>query len=390
MMRRILILAVVLACSSGAAHAGATPAKENGPKKVTISQLEETVTSARGLSDEVLRERLSGMVLVERLSPARLAQLIALTSGDKTREALQSLADASVFEEPPDNEIPADASPDAAATRQMLVRVVGYVNTDMRQLPNLIATRKTTSFEDRPPEDRLEATGIVSYSAMPLHVVGRSTATVTYRDHRELVSAGAPNPKQGAKTGGLVTEGEYGPILAAVVGDALRGKITWARWEQGENGTVGVFHYTVAGDKSNYHVRFCCVVDGYASNGQPEMKVFDERVSYGGEIAFQPANGAVIRLTVQADMAPQGLVSGAGIAVEYGPVEIGGKSSVCPLKSISLLKVFTAKPEGAFSQSHYQGTPKTFLNDVEFADYHRFGSEARILAGDATGGPRLW
>ena len=225
---------------------------------------------------------------------------------------------------------------------------------------------------------------------MPLHVVGRSTATVTYRDHKELVSTGAPTPKQGAKSGGLVTEGEFGPILATVVGDALKGKITWARWEKGENGTVGVFHYVVGGDKSNYHVRFCCVVDGYASDGQAEMKVFDERVSYQGEIAFQPANGAVVRLTVQADMAPEGLVPGAGIALEYGPVEIGGKSSVCPLKSVSLLKVFIAKPEGAFSQSHYQGMPKTFLNEVEFADYHRFGSEARILAGDATGGPRLW
>jgi hypothetical protein len=389
-MRRIGFVAAVVIGWWAVAFAGAGPAAQNGLEKVTVSQLEETVTSARGLSDEALRDRLSRLVLIERLSPARLAKLSAMVSGDKSRETLQSLSDESVFEEPPDNEIPADANPDSAATRQMLVKVVGYVNTDMRQLPNLIATRKTTSFEDQPSEDRLEATGIVSYSAMPLHVVGRSMATLTYRDRKELVAAATPTPKQGAKPGGLVTEGEYGPMLATVVSDALKGKITWARWEQGENGVVGVFHYAVAGDKSNYHVRFCCAVDGYASDGQAEMKVFDERVSYQGEIAFQPADGAVVRLTVQADMAPQGLVPGAGIAVEYGAVEIGGKTSICPLKSISLLKVFTAKPEGAFSQSHYRGAPKTFLNDVEFVAYHRFGSEVRILADDATGGPRLW
>jgi hypothetical protein len=223
---------------------------------------------------------------------------------------------------------------------------------------------------------------------MPLHAVARSTATVTYRDRKELVSAAAQ--KQGARPGGLVTEGEFGPILATVVSDALKGKITWARWEQGANRTVGVFHFAVGGDKSNYHVKFCCVVDGYTSDGLPRMQVFDERVSYEGEIAFQPADGAIVRLTVEAIMAPQGLVPAAGIAVEYGPVEIGGKASICPLKSISLLKVYTEKPEGAFSQSHYQGVPKTFLNDVEFGGYHRFGSEVRILAGDTTGGPRLW
>jgi hypothetical protein len=388
MMRIIGFLVVALACCWEVA--GAAPATPDVVQKVTVSQLEQTVASARGLTDEDLQTRLSKLVLVERLSPTLLAKFSTQVSGEKSREALVALADASVFEAPPDNEIPADANPDATAARQMLVKLVGYVNTDMRQLPNLIATRNTTEFEDRPAEDRLEATGIVSYSAMPLHLVARSTATVTYRDRKELVGAAALSPKQKAKPGGLVTEGEFGPILATVVSDALKGKITWARWEQGENGTVGVFHYTVGGDKSNYHVKFCCVVEGYSSAGLPEMQVFDERVSYEGEIAFRPADGAIMRLTVQAVMAPQGLVPVAGIAVRYGPVEIGGKVNICPLKSISLLKVYTEKPEGAFSRSHYQGVPKTFLNDVEFGTYHRFGSEVRVLAGDTTGGPRLW
>ena len=390
MVRRFTFLAAALAGWWGVVGAGAAPAKQGEPEKVTVSQLVETVAGARGLGDEELKDKLSRLVLVERLSPVLLAKLSTQVSGEKSRDALVALADASVFEEPPDNEIPADANPDAAAARQMLVKVVGYVHTDMRQLPNLIATRKTTEFEDRPPEDRLEATGIVSYSAMPLHAVARSTATVTYRDRKELVAATAAAQKQGARPGGLVTEGEFGPILATVVSDALKGKITWARWEQGANRTVGVFHFAVGGDKSNYHVKFCCVVDGYTSDGLPRMQVFDERVSYEGEIAFQPADGAIVRLTVEAIMAPQGLVPAAGIAVEYGPVEIGGKTNICPLKSISLLKVYTEKPEGAFSQSHYQGVPKTFLNDVEFGGYHRFGSEVRILAGDTTGGPRQW
>ena len=143
-MRRVGFLAVAIVGWWGVAAAGAAPATQNGPEKVTVSQLEETVTSARGLSEDALRERLSRLVLIERLSAARLAKLSTEVSGDKSRDALIALADESVFEAPPDNEVPADASPDAAATRQMLVKMVGYVNTDMRQLPNLIVTRKTT------------------------------------------------------------------------------------------------------------------------------------------------------------------------------------------------------------------------------------------------------
>jgi hypothetical protein len=389
-MLKIAVLAGVVASCWAVLGAGAAPAKQVDLEKITVSQLHETLANARGLSDEELCAKLSKLVLVERLSPALRARFSAQVSGEKSRDALVALADESIFLAPPDNEVPTDASPDAALARQMLTKVVGYVNSDMRQLPNLIATRKTTEFEDRPAEDRLEATGIVSLSKMPLHAVARSNATVTYRDHKELVAALVSGQKKEGKPGGLVTEGEFGPILATVVGDALKGKITWARWEQGESGNVGVFHYAVGDDKSNYHVRFCCVVDGYRSDGTPEMQVYDERVSYEGEIAFRLADGAIMRLTVQAVMAPQGLVPVAGIAVEYGPVEIGGKMNVCPLKSISLLKVHTKKPEGAFSRSNYQGEPKMFLNDVEFGAYHRFGSEVRILAGDTTGGPRLW
>jgi hypothetical protein len=33
-----------------------------------------------------------------------------------------------------------------------------------------------------------------------------------------------------------------------------------------------------------------------------------------------------------------------------------------------------------YSQANYQGPTKTFMNDVVFRAYRRFGSEARIVA----------
>jgi hypothetical protein len=352
-------------------------------EKITVDQLQQELRAASGKDDIGLAQQLSTFELSERLGTKLLAKLDAGASGEKSRQALLLLADKSAFLEPPAAEIPGDSTPDPATTRQMLVKMVNYVNTTLRQLPNLLASRETTGFEDRPQEDALEATGIVSYSYQPLHFVGESIATVTYRDRKEVVDASvAKSTKQGSKVGGLMTTGEFGPILGTTLADALKGKINWARWEQGASGKVAVFHYEVPEEKSNYRVQFCCVVNGFNSDNTPDLQVFDEKSAYHGEITFDPADGTILRMTLQAELHPHGLVSNAGLVVEYAPVEIAGKSYVCPSRSISVLEAHTAQLHGMYSKTNYLGPSKTFLNDVVFGQYRRFGSEARILVGE--------
>jgi len=75
MVRRFTFLAAALAGWWGVVGAGAAPAKQGEPEKVTVSQLVETVAGARGLGDEELKDKLSRLVLVERLSPVLLAKL---------------------------------------------------------------------------------------------------------------------------------------------------------------------------------------------------------------------------------------------------------------------------------------------------------------------------
>ncbi len=371
------LLTVTVLSASAAPN---TPLSE----KITVEQLQQTLTAAPGKTDAQLAQQLSTFELTERLSPALLAQFNAGAPGEKSRQALLILADKSAFLAPPASMIPADPAPDPAATRQMLVNIVNYVNTTLRQLPNLRAIRETTSFEDRPQEDALEATGVVSYSYQPVHFVGKSSLAVTYRDRKEVVDESATKAlKHEGKIGGLVTSGEFGPILSMVLADALKGKITWARWEQGSSGRLAVFRYTVPEDKSNYYVKFCCIVNGYTSTGQPESQVFDERSSYHGEIVFDPSNGSILRMTLEAEMPPRGLVSNAGIVMEYSSVEIGGRSYICPAKSVSVLMAHTAAQQGMQSRTNYQGAAKTFLNDIAYGQYRRFGSEARIVSVDS-------
>jgi hypothetical protein len=361
----------------------ATP-KPTALDKVTVDQLHQAVIAVPGKRDQELAQQLSAFELTERLSAGRLAQWSAGLPGEKSHEALLLLADKSVFLQPPDDEVPTGPTPDPAATRQMLVKVVNYVNNTLRQLPNLIASRDTTGFEDRPQEDALEATGIVSYSYLPLHAVGKSEATVTFRDRKEVIEESAGRSiKKWPRISGMATTGEFGPILGTVLGDALKGKITWVRWEQGAAHPLAVFHYEVPGDKSNYRVQFCCVVGGFDGAGEPELEPFDEKTSYHGEIVFDPADGTIFRMTLLAELPLHELVSSAGMMVEYAPVEIGGKSYICPAKSVSVLEAHVNQPHGMYSKSNFQGPTKTFLNDIVFDHYRRFGSEARILTGES-------
>jgi hypothetical protein len=117
----------------------------------------------------------------------------------------------------------------------------------------------------------------------------------------------------------LSTWGVFGPILGTVLVDAAKSTLAWSHWEQAAVGPLAVFRYAVPKGKSNYEVKF--VVGQY---------VFKELVGYHGEMVIDPASGAILRLTLEADMKPDELIGRAAILVEYGPVEIGGKTYICP------------------------------------------------------------
>lgn len=375
-MHRILFVGLIAATSMYAA-----PVNSDAPQKVGADQLAQIVEAGRQTPDADLAQKLVELQLTEQLSSARLAELTGKLPGNKSRTALRIVADQSIFMPPPADEIPGDAAPDAAATRQMLVKVVNYVNTTVRQLPNLMATRTTNGFEDRPREDKLTSTGIESLGYLPLHWIGSTSVEVTYRDRREVEDKSIKAKKEGSGVAGLVTTGEFGPILSTVLADALKGRITWARWEKAPEATLAVFHYQVPEADSNYRVQFCCIINGYSADGTPDTQIFDERVAYHGDLVFNPADGSIRLLTLEADVPAAGLVAGAGIAIEYAATDIGGRSYICPETSISLLQAHTAQQTGAFSRTNYKGPAKTFLNDVTFTQYRRFGSEMKILTG---------
>ena len=295
-------------------------------KRVTIEQLERLLSANRGKPDAKVAQQLSSLEVTERLSTAKLLRWEAVLPGPESRRSLLILADMSAFLDPPAAEIPATATPDLASQQQIMALGVSYTAKTISKLPDFFATRDTIFFED-PPQISKADSSVVPYQ--PIHPVSRSSATVVYRDGREVVDSGVAKRKEQQPAGhGLTTWGVFGPILGTVLVDVGQGKLIWSHWEQASSGPVAVFHFAIARERSHYEVSFCCVPSD-SGNG-----VFQQYSGYNGEIAVDPVNGTILRLMLKADLKARVPLLRSDIMVEYGPVEIGGKTYVCPLKGV--------------------------------------------------------
>ncbi|HEX3987577.1 MAG TPA: hypothetical protein VHX13_13320 [Acidobacteriaceae bacterium] len=353
-------------------------------RTVTVEQLGRILAEAHGHSDARVSGDLSDLELTERLSAATLAHFEAEVPGPRSQEALLDLADASTFLPLATSEMLNQPPPDPAGLRKIIDNAIEYLGKTIPNMPNFLATRDTLHFEDSPWQEEIDNSrsvgGINTRSVSNAHITigepyslamysaGRTLTEVTYRDGREVPATATASQRETERIG-LTTKGEFGPILAIVVSDALHSKIYWDHWEPGTAGPVAVFRYTVLQSGSHYTVAY---------PSESGLKLISP--AYHGLLAFDAATGAVLRLTIVADMqAPYQLVQ-VGIAVEYGPIRLGDKTYICPLHAVALSR----EPLAEEGQS-VAAPLRTCLNDVSFTNYHLFHAEARILS--ATHGP---
>ena len=380
-MRKVLLL-LLLAGLALPGHAA---------KRVTVQQLEQLVAAIHDKPDADVASKLSQLELIEQLDPVRTERLRKSLPGTRTQDALLALADASVFVGLPASEIPTLPAPDADAQRQLLDSAGLYAAQTLSKLPNFFATRETTLFMDSPP-----IPGRMTVPAeQSMQFAEEFSATVFYRNGKQIAETVNRKGKiSDVAPKGLVTSGEFGPILGTLLADAHRGELVWSHWERGAAGQRAVFRYSVPKEESHYKAEFCCV----SMNGG--RGVFKRLSGYHGEITIDPETGTILRLTMQADLKPPYPMTRADLMVEYGPVEIGGKTYICPMKSVAIARGYEpAKPIGMKGKPDDWGgllvledeadgvsdgpeILQTMLNHVVFRQYHLFRSETRILSGD--------
>jgi VWFA-related protein len=350
-----------------------------GIEKVTVAQLEELVHAQTDLP-----RRLQNLELTERLSTPRLDALLSEIHGERERQALTADADLSLALAPPADEIVNRPRPPMEEQRAILVRSFGYLQNAIPKLPDFYALRNTVRFEE-PPEGDNEIWKM-PHQDQTLHFATGEHATVLYQNGHEVVEKkkklGKRPVVRGVRARGLETRGTFGPILVYVLTAAATSPSTliWKRWERGKYGDLAVFSYRAPSTNIAPEITYCCLPEGDGTT------LYRNKADTYGEFAVNPDTGAIMRIVINADLNeerdPDVPLIRSQVMVEYGPVELGGKTYICPQRSVEISR---GRSEREFHEwgmvfslySYFE----TMINDVTFGGYHKFGSEVRILPG---------
>ncbi|HEY3704312.1 MAG TPA: VWA domain-containing protein [Terracidiphilus sp.] len=350
-----------------------------GVEKVTVAQLEQLVHS----QTDLLR-KLASLELVERISTPRLDALLNVVHGERERQALTADADLSIALAPPPDDILKRPPPPLEEQRAILRRTFDYLQNAIPKLPDFYASRNTTRFEE--PAERDNESWKQSHHDQTLHFATGEHATVRYRNGNEMVEQkkklGKRPVVRGVRARSLETSGTFGPILSYVwtAAASSRGTLKWQRWERSKYGDVAVFSYSAASPNVGPDITYCCLPQG---NGTTP---YQNKADSYGEFAVNPDTGAIMRIVINADLDeerdPDVPLIRSQIIVEYGPEELGGKTYICPHRSVEISRGRSVRElhEWGMSFSLYSYF-ETMINDVTFGGYHKFGSESRILPG---------
>lgn len=162
---------------------------------------------------------------------------------------------------------------------------------------------------------------------------------------------------------------------------ASPGSLRWARWERGKDGDLAVFSYRAASTNIVVpELTYCCLPEGDGTT------LYQNKADTYGEFAVNPDSGAIMRIVVNADLDeerdPDVPLIRSQVMVEYGPEELGGKTYICPQRSVEISRgrseVDLHEWGMVFSLYSYFDT---MINDATFGGYHKFGAESRILPG---------
>ena len=401
-MRRLILLAVVAATALSAGAA----------RRVNVAQLEQSLASdlAAHRADADIARKIGDFELSERLTSVTLDRFAkALAIGPRTALALELLSDQSALLDPPATELPATQPPDAASQQRMMDQARGYVVQTWPRLPNFFLTRTTHRFDD--------GAQVLKQGDWPvragLHPAGSASRQITFRDGKEVqdtpaaVEASAPARSASATASppaptqqevGLHTWGEFGPELTVVLTDTAKGTVTFSHWETTPAGVAAVFRYSVPKAASHYTVSYCCVVSRdfverremtYRSRTQSGQQManlpktemeqpFVDTPGYHGSLFIDPASGAILRVTLEAELKESDPITRAATVVEYGPVRIGDQTYICPVRSLAI----SSQPPTYNANGEPRNPSVLMVNETSFTQYHRLGSTMRLLAGN--------
>ena len=371
-------------CLAVALPGHAQPEQSPALRFLTVAQLEQALTAAHGIRDKKLAEQISEMKLTERLSESEEVRLAEELLGMKSQLALLAIADESSFLDPPASEIP-DLPPPSQATQASLIhQAEDYLLKTVPELPNFLSTRTTIRFWGTSgpifwkERDGLFPQMVNSPTSQRLDSFGTTVDTVGYSHGVEIFDDLKEALKTECKPRELTGDDQFGEILNRVAYEITHGHIAWSHWENGSAGPLAVFDYDVIYDYQ--WPRHC----------PNEMYYLPVDTDFRGEMAVDLTSGVILRLTelalrkARTDNRQPPLLGESETMVDYRSVEIGGKSYICPVRSVYIgLGPFPgieiANPASSRAHQEADRPVPEGLNDITFSDYRMFRSTSRIV-----------
>jgi hypothetical protein len=349
-------------------------------RKVSVQQLKDLLVSLHQASktDTEVAAALEQVELSEQLNRSTMNELSNYIPGPFSTEQFYVLEAQSAVLAPPSAELPTAPAPDAATQKAILDKAADYAAKTYGQLPHLTAIRNTIRFQNNLPSThggpdahpKGADPNLVSADQV-VHYIGSVESPLESENGGEKISAGKGKPQPGQP--GQITLLGQGPVLGSILLEAqAAGKLSWQRWQTVNNTQAAVFSFTVEKKKSHYAVNYCCFParEGAATGmsygnygaragtmsdpgstqpslagtsqampvtmqgpGAAEWTNFQETVPYHGELFVDPATGVVLRLVTKADFRSFEIVKQEDQRIDYGPVTVGGKTLVLPVKS---------------------------------------------------------
>ncbi|HEY1161393.1 MAG TPA: hypothetical protein VGE83_12220 [Terracidiphilus sp.] len=341
-------------------------------KKINVQQLKDMLVSMQQAkkSDADVAAALKQVELTEELTLATMNSMVSFVPGPYSTEQIYVLEARSAVLAPPATDLPATPAPDAAAQKAILDKAIDYATKTYAQLPALTATKTTLRFQDNveavPASSGLHSSATIIdpnlvNASQFVHYINSTENPVTFQNGAEQNPLAKDKTAWGAN--GLIVLLGQSPVLSTVLAEAQgAGKLNWLRWETVNGKTAAVYAFSVDKKKTHYAVNYCCFPDSEQAGimamtnsngfGQPgttkgssggakgnfqtntSYKPYKATVPYHGEIFVDPDTGIVVRLVTDAEFKTSDVVHQEDQRIDYGPVTVGGKALVLPIKTV--------------------------------------------------------
>jgi hypothetical protein len=378
-------------------------------KKITVAELKVELDSMHrdNKSDADVANALKQLELTEELTRSTMNDLVADVPGPLSTEQIYVLEARSAMLAPPPSDVPTAAAPDAAAQKAILDKTADYVSKNYSALPALAATKTTIRFQDNveaaapssgihgSATDVSTGSGFVSPYQFIHYINSTDTQVASEHGAEKMPSTKDKTPWGANKMIALQTPD---PSLGTIFAEGQEaGDIKFLRWETVNGKQTAVFSFDVPKKKAHFAVNVCCFPNveqtgtvrfsGQNGTGQPggaagagggakgnfqtntDWNDYKATVPYHGELFIDPDSGIVVRMITEAELKPSEVVHQFDERIDYGPVTVGGKMLVLPLKSIIDTEVVPNGDSGAAGRYSVRRT----LFTSEYKDYQIAG-----------------